>query len=341
MSINIKDVAKEAGVSVATVSRVIHNSHSISEETTKRVQKTIKRLGFVPNKRAQSLATQRSNLVVFATTNESAFVSPHKFEILSGIEQILSRFSYSVIFTQVSQKDYAKLGSLCDNKLVDGLILHGVEIDDKLEKFIQEKRTPTIVIGRPKKETSISWIDNNNVVSGEVATTCLASKGHQRFLFLGGKKEDNISESRLQGLKNILLRKGLPFSDDDIIRIDSEPLKAEKAINSLIKNGRIHDYDAMVIANNYLALGAVNALNERKIKVPSAISLITFDDYPFAVFTKPKLSSVSVDVYSLGLYAARMMINQIKKSGTVSQQYITVPLLNERSSSRYIFKGHK
>ena len=338
MSVNIKDVANEAGVSVATVSRVMHGSHSISDETAKRVQKAIKHLAFVPNKRAQSLANQRSNLVVFATTAESAFVAPHKFEILSGLEKVFSRFSYGVIFFQIDKKDHSRLGSLCDNKLVDGLIIHGVEVDEKLENFIREKKTPTIIIGRPKRETSLSWIDNNNVVSGEVAATCLANKGHQRFLFLGGREEDNISESRLLGLKSVLSKKGLPFTDDDIIRIDSEPLKAEKAINSLIKNKKLRAYDALVIANNYLALGAVNALNEAKIKVPSSLSVITFDDYPFAVFTKPKLSSVSVDVYSLGLYAARMMLNQIKNPSIVSQQYITIPLLTERASSRYYFK---
>jgi len=338
MGVTITDVAKECGVSVATVSRVIHKNPSISDETSKRVEKAIKKLGFVPNKRAQSFATQRSNLIVFATTPQSAYASPHKFEILSGLEKILSHFSYSLIFSQIEKGDFSSVGALCDNKLVDALVIHGFDIDEKLESFIAKKKMPTVIIGRPTRPLSLSWIDNDNVVSGEVAASCLINKGRKSFLFIGGKEEDNISESRLQGLKNSMKKNGLPFGEEDIIRVESEPIKAEKALKAIIDNGRIKKYDAIVAANNYLALGAINALNEKGIHVPSAISLITFDDYPFATFTKPKLSSVSVDMYSLGLYTARMVLNQIKNPSIVAQQYITVPLLTERSSSRYIKK---
>ncbi len=332
MSSTIKDVAKEAGVSTASVSRVVNSFPSVSPEVREKVERAMKKLRFVPDRKAKSLATGKTGSVVFLTSYETLFEDPHKFAILSGIEHSLARYKYRVYFLQVERGDLAPLRKMASQKEMDGLVVHGIEITASLLDIVHEFAIPTLLIGEPKEKCSLSWIDNNNEVCGEVAANCLLSHGRTHFLFVGGEEADNISLSRLHGVKRALAKKGIELEERRILSLEPVAIQAEKAVRTALSSFEI---DAVVAANNFLALGALRALQDAKKKVPSEVSIITFDDYPLALYTKPKLSSVSIDVHSLGLSAGRAIVEQMRHPEQVSETYIAFPRLNERSSTRY------
>ena len=188
MSSTIKDVAKEAGVSTASVSRVVNSFPSVSPEVREKVERAMKKLRFVPDRKAKSLATGKTGSVVFLTSYETLFEDPHKFAILSGIEHSLARYKYRVYFLQVERGDLAPLRKMASQKEMDGLVVHGIEITPSLLDIVHEFAIPTLLIGEPKEKCSLSWIDNNNEVCGEVAANCLLSHGRTHFLFVGGEE---------------------------------------------------------------------------------------------------------------------------------------------------------
>lgn len=332
MSATINDVAKEAGVSTASVSRVVNSFPSVSPEVREKVERAMKKLRFVPDRKAKSLATGKTSSVVFLTSYETLFEDPHKFAILSGIEHSLMLYKYRVYFLQVERGDLTPLRKMASQKEMDGLVVHGIEVSDELLGIVREYALPTLLIGEPKEKCSLSWIDNNNEVCGEVAANCLLSHGRRSFLFVGGEAADNISCSRLLGVRRVLEKKGIGLPEGDILSLEPVAIQAEKAVRKALSQRK---YDAIVAANNFLALGALRAVQDAKMKVPSEISIITFDDYPLALYTKPKLSSVSIDVHSLGLSAGRAIVEQIRHPEQVVETYIAFPRLNERASTRY------
>lgn len=334
MSITIKDVAIEAGVSTATVSRVLNSFPSVSPEAREKVEKAMRKLRFAPDKKAKSLATGKTSNIVFLTSYVNLFEDPHKFAILSGIERSLRMYKYSLFFMQTEKGDISPLSKMVAQRDVDGLVIHGIEIEGDLLRLIEESRLPTIAIGKPAGGANVSWIDNNNEIAGEVAVGCLLSHERKKILYVGGKEADHISFSRLEGVRRGLGKVGLSLSEEAVIAIDPHPLQAEKSIRALYSSPGVA-YDGIVVSNNALALGVLRGLSDAKRKVPSEVSVITFDDQPFANFTKPKLSSVSIDVHALGLSAGRLIVDQIRHPGQIQQTYIANPRLVERSSTRY------
>lgn len=206
MSITIKDVAKEAGVSTATVSKVMNNSPSIPESTAKRIFKIMEELGYKPNRRAQNFATKSTRSVAFAAhfKKNLAFENPHLYEIMTGLQKSLKEKGYTLDLVNVSRENCLEtLKNIILEKSVDALVLHISIVSKELEKIIISEEFPHIVIGCPEHKTKLCWVDNNNVLSGEIATEYLYKRGYQRIAFLGGSKYDVGSQNRLQGYLNI------------------------------------------------------------------------------------------------------------------------------------------
>lgn len=171
MSATIRDVARKAGVSTATVSKVMNGKPAISEETAERVCSVIEELHYQPNLRAQNFATRRTHTVVFATElgRNCAFEKPHMFEIMVGLQHVLAAKSYELRLVHVTRANCMEvLGGMIAGKSVDGLVLHISIVTKELERVILRENFPHIVLGCHEYETQLCWIDNNNVLSGEI-----------------------------------------------------------------------------------------------------------------------------------------------------------------------------
>ena len=219
MGVTIRDVAKAAGTSVSTVSKVINGHYSISEETADRVHKVIRDLNYYPSASAQSTAKGSTKIVtVLADLSPNiAFQNPHMFEIIAGLEETLRAKGYRLHLRGVDETNaYDVAEEIISRRRSDALAIHVSVMTHPLAGLLTKLHFPHIVLGMPNFESQVCWIDNNNVYSGTIAASYLLSQGYQKIAFIGGQYYDLGSSLRLQGVKQTLQSAGIPLEDQYI-----------------------------------------------------------------------------------------------------------------------------
>lgn len=335
MAITIKDVAKRAGVSTATVSKVINNVSTISEPTANKVRAVMKEMDYTPNRSAQNFARRSTRTVVFVAelSKNFAFKNPHVFEIMVGLQNALMAKNYLVNVVSVTKENYLDvLKQMIVGKSIDGIVVHISVVSKELEKIILDEEFPHIVIGAPEYKSHLCWIDNNNVLSGELAAKYLLERQYKTIAYIGGSATDIGSTCRLNGVQNILKQKKKPVDDEYFLLSESTIQDGSKMTEKLLSLDKRPD--AIVCANNYLALGALNTLHKEGIDIPNEMGLITFDVYPFAKITDPHLTTIDIDVYDLGKQAGEIILRKIRKPNLQIQSYTTLANLIESESTK-------
>ena len=335
MAVTIKDVAKKAEVSTATVSKVINHVPSISEATVERVKQVMKELNYHPNLRAQNFARRSTHNIIFITNLErnTAFVNPHMFEIMSGLQSILSSKNYTLSVLSINQENQLEvIDRILSQNSADGIVIHASVITKEISSRILKVGFPHIVIGYPSFESQLCWIDNNNYLSGEIAATHLLDQGYRKIAFIGGVDSDMISTRRLQGAITALSNRKLNLEESFIKRGKSTRVDGNRMMEQLFAGETIPD--AVICANNHIALGVVKSITGHAIAIPKQMGIITFDDYPFSQITDPMLTVVNIDVYDVGVQAGKLILNKIKKPNLQVQSYTTLPNLIVRESTR-------
>ena len=214
MAVTIKDVALKAGVSISTVSKVIHDSPSISDATKQRILEIMKELNYYPNIIARSFVRQSSYHIglIMSLKKEDAFLNPYIYEILGGIEEVVRKNGYllSIINMNTILDDPVELEKLMAQKRVDGFLIHLGGFKEKLARSLDKAGFPYVFIGQPTFTTSSSWVDINNSKAGEIATEHLISQGCSKIAFIGTREEDYdpICKARIDGYKKVLQREG-------------------------------------------------------------------------------------------------------------------------------------
>lgn len=332
MSVTIRDVAAAAGVSTATVSKVINHSPTISQETVERVQEVIHQMGYRPNKRAQSFARRATKNILFLSELEHGvgFENPHLFEMLAGAEAALARKDYGLLIKRINSRELVNsFADIMDSEYVDGAIVHASVVSKEVAALLTDTSFPYVVVGMPDFANRLCWIDTNNNVAGQIAASHLRKKGYERIAYIGGPKEDTISLHRLDGVLDSLgttvltgyIRHGAPSSETGF-RCTMELLAlGEKP-------------QAIICANQYLAFGCVEALKRSGIAIPRQMAVLTFDDFPFSKVIDPPLTVVNLDMYDMGEQAAKIMLRRIKNPQLLVQSYTTLPSLIERESTK-------
>lgn len=333
MAVTIKDVAKMAGTSTATVSKVLNGSYSISEETTLRIKKVMDELNYQPNQRARNFAKQSSKTIIFVTKLEqnTGFNNPHMFEIMCGLENVLSKKGYSLCVKSVAPSETCEyIKESYETRSADGFVIHASVLSKELDELMYHMSIPHILLGNPNFTSHLCWIDIDNKLAGELAAKHLLEKGYHRLAFIGGRAEDQISKHRLDGVMSVLKEHDIIVPNEYFQNGESECDSAYATVNKILKMHHIPD--ALICANNYIAYGCVNALHDKGIRIPDDIAIITFDDFPFSKILKPSLTVVNIDVYDMGVQAGKYIIQKIKKNNLYMQSYITLPALIERKS---------
>ena len=180
MAVTIKDVAKLANTSTATVSKVMNGSYSISEQTAQRVREAMEQLHYLPNQRARNFANQSTQMIIFVTSlgENMGFSNPHMFEIMCGLENTLTNKGYSLMVKSVSQKKVCEfIRDTFERQQADGFAIHASVLSKELDELIYELGIPHLVIGNPNFPSHFCWIDIDNRLAGELAAkhllTCL------------------------------------------------------------------------------------------------------------------------------------------------------------------------
>lgn len=338
MALTINDVAKEAGVSIATVSKVINGKPSISEQTRLHVLEVIKRLNYHPNAQASNFARERSDNIIFLAVTEplTAFHNPHMFEIMCGAQNIVHEKNFNFSFLGVQDKDTAcqKASNIIGRRAADGILVHGSSTSRSLVELLVKTGFPHVIIGRPPFSNTACWIDINNHVSGHLATEYLTKCGYTHIAFIGGPQSDEISRHRLQGFVSSMRIFGLNVPESSIKYGTYSKQSGFEMMEELLRGSFLPD--AVICEDNKIAMGAASAIRKRGMNIPDDIGLITFDDYPLSQLIDPPLTVVDINVNKMEQQAAGFLIKKIRNPSLNMQSFTTVPELIIRSSTRNI-----
>lgn len=335
-TITIKDVAKLAGVSPSTVSRVINEKGVISGDTEERVLAAMQQLNYFPNSLARNLANGSSfalGLVIDASDNNN-FSNSFFNRSVFGIETVAQKNGYNVIITNNKEIDsnIPSVEKLVMEKKVDGLILPPSTVTKKLISKLLELDFPYVVLGEPhifKMESS--WVDVNNIQGGELGVSHLVREGYKRIAFISGNPKTVFSRNRLAGYQRGLENAGMQA--EERLQLVCEP-NSEGSREAAVKILKGPDApDAFICSDNIISFGVLGAAAELGLRVPDQLGVVTFDNFPIAEYTTPPLTAIDVDTFSLGEQAAGILLKKILRDKDLNQQILISTRLIERKST--------
>ena len=332
MAATIYDLAEKAGVSISTVSKALNDSYSISEKTKQRIREIADSIGYKPNARARSFARRKNGIILFAAdlSRGVGFENPHMFEIVTGVDRYLEEKGYSLILKHVAKDNAPEaVKELMLSEEADGIIIHAGILSKQLAFVLGKEQYPHLLIGKPDFSSALSWIDVSHESAGQIAANYLLDKGYRRIVFLmGNAKEDQISLRRLDGINMVFEEEELTIETiTGITNFEESRIVTER----ILKRDKIPE--VILCTNNYLAMGCLQSIRAKQLRIPEDIAIMTFDNYPFSMLTVPTLTAIEVDMYDMGNQAARFMLQKIKKPNLQTQSFCTTPLLLEREST--------
>jgi LacI family transcriptional regulator len=326
--VTLESVAAAAGVSAATVSRILNGTAIVSDDKRAAVDEAIARLGFVPNPVARGLAGGRTLSVGVVT---QAIDSPFYGGALRGIEDTLSAAGYSPLFVsgQWSAAHEARCIDALRSRRVDGVIvLTGRLSDSALAATARE--LPVVVTGRTLKAPGLCALDFDDFEGARLATHHLMSLGHRRIAFICGDLKHPDGKERLRGYRAALAAAGLADTPEMVLPGNFTEASGLAAVERLVDSRE--PFTAIFAANDQMAFGAGLGLHRRRLRVPDDVSLVGFDDLASSVYSIPPLTTVHHPVYELGQLAATAMLQLL--AGTTPTLALPAPRLVVRESTR-------
>jgi len=310
----IKDVAKRAGVGIATVSRTLHGSPQVSPETAARVRKVIEELGYRPNTNAQSLASGRSHMLGLVVSD---ITNPFFPELIKGFEEVALQHGYDV-FVASTNYDPART-ALCVRRMIerkiDGVAIMTSEVDPSLPDTFAKRKVPLVFldVGQVARGVSNVKVDYASGVAQAVDHLC--GLGHSRIAFISGPlRLESVSERRDAFLKHLTEPRGgarrKPLVEEGNHKVDG----GFKAMLRVLD--RAPGTTAVIASNDLTAIGALRAIRQRGLRVPQDISVVGFDDIQMAQFTEPPLTTVKLVRTEIARLACEALLHTIKSHGT-------------------------
>ena len=326
--VTLDEVAAVAGVSAATVSRILNGTAVVSELKKQAVDKAIERLGFVPNPVARGLAGGRTLSVGVVT---QAIDSPFYGVALRGIEEELAAAGYSPLF--VSGHWNAEQEESCIDMLrsrrVDGIIVLTGRLSDSALRATA-RALPVVVTGRDLKAPNLFSLNFDNFEGGRLATHHLMALGHRRIAFISGDPEHADALERQRGYRAALEAANIAYEPELVVPGRYYELSGLEAVERLMQS-RQH-FSAIFAANDQMAFGAALGLHRRGLRVPQDVSLVGFDDLPASLYSIPPLSTVHQPVQELGRLAASAMLDLLGDKPPTAK--MPAPRFIPRESSR-------
>lgn len=306
-------MAKRAGVSPSTVSRVVRGSTPVSPELERTVRAAIAATGYVPNLAARQLVTSRSDTVgvVIPEDQGHVFGEPFFARMVQGITGQLSdtRFHFILVVAR-SGDDRQWLRNYVASGHVDGVMLIAPQRGDPLGRMLQETAVPVVFMGKPFDIPDARYVDADNVGGVERAVEYLYGKGRRGIAMITGVQEMRSGTDRLKGYRRGLEKVGLPVDERLIASSDYTADGGERAMSELL--GRGVAIDAVVAASDISAVGAMRALRTARLRVPRDIALIGFGDDPDSTRHSPPLTTVTQPAVEMGRRLASLMVETIE-----------------------------
>lgn len=321
MAITIRDVAKKAGVAPSTVSRVVANSPSISEKTKKKVRRVMDELNYYPNVNAQGLASSRSKTfgLILPLATDAFYQNPFFPTVLRGINYAMSKNDYSILLSagQTQEQRLNHVKKIVYGKQVEGLIFLYASKEDPLLNFAQEAGCPAVVIGTPES-SKVNFVDNDNETLGYLATNYLIKEGSKNIAYVGGDIEQFFISARLAGYEKALKENSHEIKQDAIFN-DFKFLPSD-GYDLIMNNEQFEDFDGIVIADELVATGIRQALNEKDM---SHIKTISFSSYKHLLYNLlPGEAYVNLNSHLLGSRAVEILFDALKDSSSKNKRFM-------------------
>lgn len=336
MAVRLKDIARDLGVSVVTVSKVLRNHDDISTETRDRVLKRIKELNYQPNLAARALVTGRSHLVGLIVPD---LVHPFFAELAKGISSVLRSKGYGLVIASSEEDpdlEKQEIGQMLARRL-DVLLVASTQWTVESFRKIEEQQRPYVLVDRKFTGLAANFVGSDDLEIGRVATQHLLKNGCKRIAYLGGDHVSTAME-RLEGYRSALAGAGLALPADYILRRsnfdDAGEVTGYKAAKELL--ALPERPDAIFCSNDPIAIGTMSAILDAGLRIPEDICIVGVGNFRYASLLRVPLSSVDQDNLLLGTRAAELALSLVYSKGTVRPKQVTIPprLIVRESSLR-------
>ena len=324
----IKDVAREAGVSVATVSRVWNEAAFVSPETRQRVAAVATRMGYSPHGAARSLITRTTHtLGVLLPDLYGEFFS----EIIRGIDHTAQAAGYHILVSSShDSKDEIDAALRSMRGRVDGMIIMSPDLEAQQTLHALQGSFPVVLLNGGAESKAFDTITIENHEGAREMALHLVARGHTRIAMICGPRRNYDAAERLRGYQSALTESGIALAESLVVQGDFSELAGHRAVKQLLDLQ--HRPTAIFAANDSMAIGALSALREAGLRVPEDIAVAGFDDIPMARYMNPPLSTVHVDISKLGERAAALLLSSLHQGPRPREQLQLSTTLVIRSS---------
>lgn len=332
--ITLADVAREAGVSMMTVSRAVNNKEGVSQETRQAIEEVIKRIGYRPNIIARGLATQRTGTLGLVVPDIS---NPFFSEVARGVEKTASAQNYSVLVCNTEEDPERELDllELLSEKWVDGLVLCSSRLEQQKLKSVLVRFPAAILVNRQLKSMNIRNTVGSVLIDdkagGRMATNHLIESGHKVIGFLSGPSISQSSHWRTEGYRQALAAADLPYRQDLVLPCSPTVAGGQQAASDLLE--KYPEITALFCYNDLVAVGAIQACVEVGRAIPNDLAIVGYDDIMLAPLVTPPLTTCRVAREELGSLAAGLLLERLGGCTEDCEKRILQPELIIRASA--------
>ena len=330
--VSIRKIASIAGVSTATVSRVINGSKSVSESTRKLVLKVIRENNYKPKPNYGKDGTLLRTIGVIVP-NIRAYHYP---QILTGIYETAYENGFDVMMSLAKDRPLREIEILDEyfNRKVDGILFCTLKCNEQpIEKFV-DSGIPVVAVDQSLEEINVDSVNIDNVMGGYSVLRFLQRKGHRRVIHLRGQKGVYASIDRENGIEKYLRR----HKDIEVVYTKTCGYEPEHGYAGIMEmKDKLHEFTAVFAVNDYVAIGAIKAINELGFRVPEDVSVVGFDDSPFAQYTVPSLTTVAQPRFEMGTVATKLLLERLQSNRNKVFRNVVLPTkIVERKSVKSI-----
>jgi len=328
----MRDVARRAGVCVATVSRVLNENPSVSPELRARVLEAINECGYQRDRVARSLRVRHSQIIGLVISD---IQNPFFTSVVRGVEDVAYESGYTVLLCN-SDEDPDKERLYIDVMLAEkvaGVIISPTAETGNYARVLLEQKVPVVSMDRRMLDLDVDTVVVDNVAGAYQAVSHLLAMGHRRVAFIGGPLSTTTGRERLEGYQKALDNHGVP-RDQNLIKIGGFKQQGGLELTCQLL-AMAEPPSALFTGNNLLTLGVLNCLHEKGLSVPRDLALVGFDDMPWAQSLDPPLTAVAQPTHDLGRTAAELLLRRIANRDAQTAQVILQPTLVVRRSCGY------
>ncbi len=333
----IKDVAREAGVSIATVSYVLNNTGSVSEATRQRVLEAVRKLGYRPSVIARGLQAQESRMIGYSWRP----LPPDQFnpileKFIHSMAEAAERHDYHVLTfpSPTISQEVAAYEEMIETGRVDGFILSNTTLNDPRIRYLLDMGFPFVAFGRANPEWDFAWVDVDGADGVQQAVNHLLELGHRRIACLAWPESSLSGQYRLSGYHTAMTAAGLEVDPAWVMRIENDYRQAYRAAQSWLAHDPERRPTAVVALTDLMAIGVMNAAADAGLRVGPDLAVVGFDDAPITGYLRPPLTSLRQPIAEVGELAVSMLIDLVHGEKPEPSQVLLKPQLIVRDSTR-------